>query len=87
MPAAATLSDRGGDVEVREVPPVMGGEDFAYFSRRVPGFYFRLGTTDPEHGSGGLHTPTFRGDDAAVPIGIRAMSHVVVDYLQGEIAP
>ncbi len=85
--AAETLSGMAGDVEARQVPPVMGGEDFAYFSRVVPGFYFRLGTTDPEHGSGGLHTPTFRGDDDAVPIGIRAMSHLVVDYLQGEIAP
>lgn len=85
--AAETLAGMSGDVEVRQVPPVMGGEDFAYFSREVPGFYFRLGTTDPEHGSGGLHTPTFRGDDDAVPIGIRAMSHLVVDYLQGEIAP
>ncbi len=73
------------DVAVTEVEPVMGGEDFAYFSREVPGFYFRLGTTDPEHGSGGLHTPTFRGDDDAIPIGIRAMSHAVVGYLTGQV--
>ena len=74
-------------VEVEEVPPVMGGEDFAYFSREVPGFYFRLGTTDPEHGSGGLHTPTFRASDEAVPVGIRAMSHLVVGYLTGQVEP
>lgn len=84
--AAAALSGVDG-LDVREVDPVMGGEDFAYFSREVPGFYFRLGTTDPEHGSGGLHTPTFRGDDGAVPVGIEAMSRLVVAYLEGEIAP
>lgn len=75
------------EVDVTRVEPVMGGEDFAFFSREVPGFYFRLGTTDPEHGSGGLHTPTFRGDDDAIPIGIRAMSHLVVGYLTGQVEP
>ncbi len=74
-------------VAVEQVEPVMGGEDFAYFSREVPGFYFRLGTTDPEHGSGGLHTPTFRGSDEAIPIGIRAMTHAVIGYLTGQVEP
>lgn len=85
--AAASLAGTLGEDRVRQVEPVMGGEDFAYFSREVPGFYFRLGTTDPEHGSGGLHTPDFRGDDGAIPVGIRAMSRLVVDYLTGEVAP
>jgi amidohydrolase len=84
---AGTLARVAGRENVLQVEPVMGGEDFAYFSREVPGFYFRLGTTDPEHGSGGLHTPTFRGDDGAVPVGIRALSHLVVDYLAGEVRP
>lgn len=70
-----------GEEDVSRVPPTMGGEDFAFFSRRVPGFYFRLGTTEPGGESGGLHTPTFRGADASVPVGIRAMTNVVLEYL------
>jgi amidohydrolase len=58
-----------------------GAEDFAYFAQRYPGFYFRLGTRDPVKGSGGAHTPTFRGDDGAIPVGIRAMSAVVLARL------
>ena len=84
---AAAIADVLGDESVVQVEPVMGGEDFAYFSREVPGFYFRLGTTNPEYGSGGLHTPDFRGDDAAIPVGIRAMSRLVVGYLTGEVGP
>jgi amidohydrolase len=64
----------------------MGGEDFAYFANVVPGFYFRLGTSKPGTTSGGLHTPTFRGDDTAIAVGVRAMSRVLVDYLQAHPA-
>jgi amidohydrolase len=59
----------------------MAGEDFAYFAEEVPGFYYRLGTLKPGTTSGGLHTPNFRGDDGAVPVGIRTMSRLLVDYL------
>jgi amidohydrolase len=70
-----------GQENVIDSQPVMGGEDFAYFANRIPGFYFRLGTTLPETTSCGLHTPNFRADDQAVPVGMRAMAHVLVDYL------
>ena len=68
-----------GNVKIGE--PAMAGEDFAYFAEQVPGFYYRLGTLKPGTTSGGLHTPTFRGDDGAVPVGIRTMSRLLVDYL------
>lgn len=57
-------------------------EDFAYFANEVPGFYFRLGTVDPELGSGGHHTPTFMADDASISHGIRVMSSLLLDYLE-----
>ena len=73
-----------GADRVIETEPTMGGEDFAYFANEVPGFYFRLGVLKPGTVSGGLHTPTFRADDSAIEVGIRAMSGIVVDYLSGE---
>jgi len=60
---------------------VMGAEDFAWFSQRVPGMYFRLGATKPGTVNSGLHTPTYRPDDGAIPVGIRAMSTLVIDFL------
>ncbi|HEY0512792.1 MAG TPA: amidohydrolase [Thermoanaerobaculia bacterium] len=73
-----------GAGNVKIVEPSMGGEDFAYFADEVPGFYYRLGVLKPGTTSGGLHTPTFRGDDGAVPVGIRVMSRLLVDYLASQ---
>lgn len=70
-----------GAGNVKLVEPTMGGEDFAYFANQVPGFYYRLGVVKPGTTSGGLHTPNFRADDSAVPVGIRVMSRLLVDYL------
>jgi metal-dependent amidase/aminoacylase/carboxypeptidase family protein len=43
--------------------------------------YFSLGTTKPGTRSGGLHTPTMTADDGAIPVGIRALTALVLDYL------
>ena len=70
-----------GAGNVKVVEPSMAGEDFAYFANQVPGFFFRLGVLKPGTTSGGLHTPTFRADDSAVPAGMRVMARLLVDYL------
>lgn len=79
--ARPVLARAVGESNVIVSPPTMGGEDFAYFANEVPGFYFRLGTLAPGTTSGGLHTPDFRADDAAVPVGIKAMARLVAEYL------
>jgi amidohydrolase len=79
--ARLTLERLMGKANVLDIPPVTGAEDFSYFANRVPGFFFRLGTVKPGTTSGDHHTPTFMADDAAIPIGIRAMSTLLVDYL------
>lgn len=80
--SAALLERALGAGNVKVVEPSMAGEDFAYFANEIPGFYFRLGVVAPGTSSGGLHTPTFRGDDSAVAVGIKAMSRLLVDYLR-----
>jgi amidohydrolase len=80
--AAGLLAGALGADHVKVVQPSMGGEDFAYFANTVPGFYYRLGVVKPGTTSGGLHTPTFRADDSAVAVGIRAMSRLLADFLR-----
>src|SRR5688572_18592185 len=70
-----------GAENVGIVPAEAGAEDFAYFAREVPGFYFKLGAVRQGNTSGGHHTPTFRADDEAIPVGVRAMTAVVLDAL------
>jgi amidohydrolase len=72
-----------GPEQVVTLPPTMGGEDFAYYANEVPGFFHRLGTLASGTRSGPHHSPTFRADDASVPVGMRVMANLVVDYLLG----
>ncbi len=70
-----------GTAHVTRIPPAMGSEDFSFFANEVPGFYFRLGQVKAGTTSGDHHTPTFLADDSSIPVGIKAMSYVIVDYL------
>jgi len=76
-----------GKAHVREIPPATVSEDFSYFAQAVPGFYFRLGSTAPGTVSGDHHSPTFRADDSAIPVGMRVMTTVLLDYLAGGAPP
>lgn len=78
-----TLERVLGAGNVRRRPPITGAEDFSYFAREVPGFFFHLGAVPPGRKSGGHHTPTFYADDRAIPIGITAMTALVLDFLSG----
>ena len=80
---AGYLAGAPGVDKVLELPPTMGGEDFAYFSNTVPGFFYRLGVTRPGQPSGGLHTPTMTADSESVTVGMRAMTHLVLEFLNG----
>lgn len=71
-----------GSGNVSRIDPWMAGEDFAYFANEMPGFYFRLGTLKPGTTSGDHHSPTFLADDSAIPVGIKAMSYLLVDYVR-----
>jgi amidohydrolase len=70
-----------GKPHVSRIPPAMGSEDFSYFANEVPGFFFRLGQVKPGTTSGDHHTPTFLADDSSIPVGIKTMSVVILDYL------
>lgn len=71
-----------GPSNVIEQDPIMGGEDFAYYARQIPGFFYFLGTREPGGESGGAHTPTFRAVDESIPVGITVMTNVLLDYLR-----
>ena len=59
-----------GEENVHEVPPVMGGEDFAYYTERVPGCFVGLGVRNESQGATYMvHHPMFKADENALPIG------------------
>jgi amidohydrolase len=71
----------GGSQFVREVLPEMGGEDFSYFSRQAPSVMLWLGCVPPDVESTQVHSPTFIADENCIPVGVKVMSAVILDYL------
>jgi hippurate hydrolase len=60
-------------VEVTELR--MGAEDFGYYSQKIHGCFFRLGTRNEAKGiTIGVHTPTFNIDEDAIELGIKMMA-------------
>jgi len=53
----------------------MGAEDFGYYTREIPGCFYRLGTGNIAKGiSAGVHTPLFNIDENAIEIGMGMMA-------------
>ncbi len=74
-----------GGANVLEMVPGMGGEDFSYFAQVVPGFYFRLGVSNPDKDiTGEIHTPLFEVDEECLKTGVAAMAAAVCDFLDGK---
>lgn len=66
----AAIEEILGDDKVMEMPPVMGGEDFAYYTQRVPGCFAFLGVGNPDIGATySVHHPMFKVDEDALPYG------------------
>lgn len=71
-----------GEENVIEARPGMGGEDFSYFAKVVPGFYFRLGVSKEEAGiTSEIHTPGFDVDEECLKVGVAAMAGALCDFL------
>lgn len=68
------VKDLGGDLlgegKMLDVPPVMGGEDFAYYTEKVPGCFVGLGVGNPDIGADyNVHHPRFKVDESALAVG------------------
>ncbi|MGB7394169.1 MAG: amidohydrolase, partial [Pricia sp.] len=77
-----TLKKVAGENNVQTQNAVTGAEDFSYYQKEVPGFFFFLGgmtagTTEAyPH-----HTPDFKIDDSGLILGVRALTEMSLDYL------
>jgi metal-dependent amidase/aminoacylase/carboxypeptidase family protein len=58
-------------------------EDFAFFLELIPGAMFWLGAANPERGITALnHSPDYDVDEESIVIGTKAMSNVLLNYLE-----
>jgi amidohydrolase len=62
-------------------------EDFSEYQSKVPGMFFFLGATDPKKDTASAapnHSPAFVIDEAALTVGVRTMTALALDYLNGD---
>ncbi|NNJ87928.1 MAG: M20/M25/M40 family metallo-hydrolase, partial [Eudoraea sp.] len=77
-----TLQRVAGDSHVQMQKAITGAEDFSYFQREVPGFFFFLGGMTPGNTeSFPHHTPDFLIDDSGLLLGVKALTELSLDYL------
>jgi amidohydrolase len=73
-----------GVTDVKEIPLITASEDFAYFANAVPSLFYMVGVSPPEQDLATVpenHSPLFHVDEKAIPIAMRALTAVAVDYL------
>ena len=68
-----------GEARVADLPQWYASEDFAYYTREVPGCFYVLGTgSDAADSRHGLHTPRFTVDESAMETGVAFMAALAV---------
>jgi amidohydrolase len=71
-----------GSENIHQMDPSMGGEDFTYFARAVPGAMFNVGSRDEEAGIvSPLHRPTFDLNAKALTTATAVLSQATLMYL------
>ncbi|MEJ2584485.1 MAG: amidohydrolase [Robiginitalea sp.] len=77
-----TLNRVAGEANVQTQKAITGAEDFSYFQREVPGFFFFLGGMTPGNEEPfPHHTPDFKIDEDGLMLGVKALTELSIDYL------
>ena len=81
-----TLARAAGEANVSLQSRTTTAEDFSRYAEKVPGMIFSLGVTpagkDPRTAAAN-HSPLFEADEAALPVGVRLLTSLALDFLVG----
>jgi amidohydrolase len=81
---AVPVLERVAPGKALQRPAVLGAEDFSYYAQQTPGLFLWLGIVpegrDPATAPAN-HSPLFLADEGALPIGVRVLAHLAVDYM------
>ena len=65
--------------------PVTGAEDFSYYQKVIPGFFWFLGVGNQSKGiTAAHHTPNFDLDESAMVLGVKVAANQLLDFLERE---
>ncbi|KAG5537833.1 hypothetical protein RHGRI_025063 [Rhododendron griersonianum] len=91
----ATINDKGlhehflkvaGDMlgirNIKEMPPMMGSEDFAFYQEVIPGYFFFLGMKgETNEKPASVHSPYFKINEDSLPYGSALHASLATAYL------
>lgn len=81
--AKNSISKIVGDQNVSELElPNMGGEDFAYFTTKVPSCFFFVGISKDINNPVLHHHPSFQWDDKNLKIVSSSLAQIAIDFLK-----
>ncbi|HWH40156.1 MAG TPA: amidohydrolase, partial [Usitatibacter sp.] len=79
-----TLQRVAGTENVKVVDKVCGAEDFSFFQKAVPGFFYFMGCTPLEKDARTAapnHSPRFYVDEKCLKLGVRTLATLALDWL------
>jgi len=80
----SSLRKAAGDDKVVRINAITGAEDFAFYQKKIPGFFFFVGAMPPNQDPNTVpshHTPDFMIDESAMLTGVKAMLQLTLDYM------
>lgn len=78
-----SLNDVFGQQNALEKIPLLAGEDFCYYSRKVPSMFYLLGAQDPTSPGYYLHHPKVIFNEGCIPYGASFLAKGAVELLEG----
>lgn len=75
------LENTFGAQNVLETDPLLAGEDFAFFSRKVPSMFYFLGAKDDADSCYFLHHPKMIVNEACIPYGAEFLCEAAITLL------
>jgi amidohydrolase len=79
-----SLERVAGEGNVGVVDKVCGAEDFSFYQKQVPGFFFFIGCTPPERDAATAapnHSPRFYLDENCLKLGVKSLATLAVEWL------
>ncbi|VAW24841.1 N-acyl-L-amino acid amidohydrolase [hydrothermal vent metagenome] len=79
-----SLQKVAGKDNVKLINAVTGAEDFSFYQKEIPGFYFFLGGKPIDvslENTASHHTPDFFLDESGFKLGVEAFVNLTLDYL------
>ncbi len=82
--AVPTLNRVAGEDNLGVVDKVCGSEDFSFYQKVVPGFFYFMGCTPPDRDASKAapnHSPRFYVDEDCLKPGVKSLCALALDWL------